>query len=118
MSAIVRRAKAEAVTHRMLPPRRAKMAGYACANPPYVPRPTASYFAFWNVFADDALVTLQSPIVIRPLGEPIGNSNLRVYRTGAEGNARLITGGNDFLKAKLAVAENGDESNEHGDLRC
>ena len=77
----------------------------------------ASHFAFWSVFADDALVTLQSPIVIWPLGEPISNSNLRVYRTGTEGNARLITGGNDFLEAELAVAEDGDKSDEHGDLR-
>jgi hypothetical protein len=30
----------------------------------------------------------------------------------------LLTGGNDLFETKLAVAENSDESNEHGDLRC
>jgi len=76
-----------------------------------------SHFVFRNVFAEHALVALQFPVVIRPLGEPIGNSDLRVYRTGTERDAGLITGGDDFLKAKLAVAENSDKSNEHGDLR-
>jgi hypothetical protein len=28
----------------------------------------------------------------------------------------LLTGGNDFLQAKLAVTENSDESNKHGHL--
>ena len=77
----------------------------------------ALHLVFRNVVAEDALVALQFPFAIRPLGEPIGNSDLRVHRTGSERDAGLITGGDDFLKAKLAVAENSDESNEHGDLR-
>src|SRR3954467_4548183 len=54
--------------------------------------------------------------MIRTLREPVGNTNLRVYRTGSHGDARLLTGGNDFLQAQLAVAENSDKSNKHGDL--
>jgi len=77
----------------------------------------ASHFVFRNVFAEHALVALQFPVAIRPLGEPIGNSDLRVHCTGTERDAGLITGGDDLLKAKLAVAENSDKSNEHGDLR-
>jgi hypothetical protein len=55
--------------------------------------------------------------MIRTIREPVGDSNLPVCLTGRHGDARLITGGNDFLKAELAVAENSDESDEHGDLR-
>jgi hypothetical protein len=77
----------------------------------------ASHLVFRNVVAEDALVALQFPFAIRPLGEPIGNSDLRVHRTGSERDAGLIAGGDDLLKAKLAVAENSDKSNEHGDLR-
>jgi hypothetical protein len=29
----------------------------------------------------------------------------------------LLAGGDNFFEAKLAVTENGDEGNEHGDLR-
>ena len=76
-----------------------------------------SGFVLRNVFPEHAFVALQSPFAIRPLGEPVGNSNLRVHRTGTERDARLITGGDDLLQAKLAVAENSDKSNEHGDLR-
>jgi hypothetical protein len=76
-----------------------------------------SHVVLGRVLAEDALVALQFPFAIRPFGEPIGNSDLCVHRTGTECDARLITGGDDFLKAKLAVAENSDESNEHGDLR-
>jgi hypothetical protein len=75
-----------------------------------------SCFAFGNVFAHDALVTFQAPLVVGAIGEPLGNTNLRVYLTGSHGDARLLTGGNDFLQAKLAVAENRDESNKHWDL--
>jgi hypothetical protein len=70
-----------------------------------------------NVFPEHAFVALQSPFAIRPLGEPVGNSDLRVDRTGAHGDAGLVAGGNDLFETKLAVAENSDESDEHGDLR-
>jgi hypothetical protein len=53
--------------------------------------------------------------MIRTVGEPLGNSNLRIYLTGSHGDARLLTGGNDFLRTQLAVAENSDKSNKHGD---
>src|SRR5947207_1178493 len=76
-----------------------------------------SRFAFGNVFAHDALVPLQLPLVVRTMGEPLGNADLRVDHAGRHGDAGLITGGNDFLQAQLAVAENSDKSNEHGDLR-
>ena len=52
-----------------------------------------------------------------PLASPSANTNLHVYLTGSHGNARLLTGGNDFLQALLAVAENSDKSNKHGGLR-
>jgi hypothetical protein len=51
--------------------------------------------------------------MIRTISEPLGNANLRVYLTGSHGDARLLTGGNDFLQAQLAVAENSDKSNKH-----
>jgi len=78
---------------------------------------TGSGFVLRNVFPEHAFVALQSPFAIRPLGEPVGNSNLRVDRAGAHGDAGLVTGGDDFFETELAVAENGDESDEHGDLR-
>src|SRR4051812_1697492 len=76
-----------------------------------------SRFVFGNVLAHDALVPLQLPLVIRTMGEPLGNADLRVDHACRHGDAGLITGGNDFLQAQLAVAENSDKSNEHGDLR-
>ena len=51
------------------------------------------------------------------MSEPLGNADLRVYLTGCHGDARLLTSGNDFLQAQLTVAEEGDKSNKHGDLR-
>ena len=76
-----------------------------------------SGFVLRNVFPEHALVALQSPFAIRPLGEPVGNSDLRVDRAGAHGDAGLVAGGDDLFETELAVAENGDESDEHGDLR-
>src|SRR5258708_5449305 len=74
-------------------------------------------FVFGNVFAHDAFVTLQFPLVIRTVGEPIGNTDLPVDLTGGHGDARLLTGGNNFLHAELGIAENGDKSNKHDGLR-
>jgi hypothetical protein len=74
-------------------------------------------FVLRNVFSQHAFVARQSPFAIRPLGEPVGNSDLRVDRAGAHGDAGLVTGGDDLFETELAVAENGDESDEHGDLR-
>ena len=76
-----------------------------------------SGFVLRNVFPEYAFVARQSPFAIRPLGEPVGNSDLRVDRAGAHGDAGLVTGGDDLFETELAVAENGDESDEHGDLR-
>ena len=76
-----------------------------------------SGFVLRNVFPEHALVALQSPFAIRPLGEPVGNADLRIDRAGAHGDAGLIAGGDDLFETKLAVAEDGDESDEHGDLR-
>jgi hypothetical protein len=76
-----------------------------------------SRFVFGRVFPEHAFVALQSPIAIRPLGEPVGNPDLRVDRAGAHGDAGLVAGGDDLFETKLAVAENSDESDEHGDLR-
>ena len=73
-----------------------------------------SGFVLRNVFPEYAFVALQSPFAIRPLGEPVGNSDLRVDRAGAHGDAGLVAGGDDFFETKLAVAENSDEGNEHG----
>jgi hypothetical protein len=53
--------------------------------------------------------------VIRTLGEPIGNTDLGVYGAPTHGNAGQLAVGNDFLEAKLRVAEHGDDSDEHGD---
>ena len=76
-----------------------------------------SGFVLRNVFPEHAFVALQSPFAVRPLGEPVGDSDLRVDRAGAHGDAGLVAGGDDLFETKLAVAENGDESDEHGDLR-
>ena len=78
----------------------------------------ASSLVLRHVLAEHAFVALQSPRVIRPLGEPIGDADLRVDRAGAHCDSGLLTGGDDLFEAKLAVAEDSDESNEHGDLRC
>jgi hypothetical protein len=75
-----------------------------------------SCFALGSVFAQDTLVTLQLPLMIRTLGKPVGNTNLRVYLTGSHGDARLLAGGNDFLETELAVTEDSDKSNKHDDL--
>src|SRR3954447_896223 len=80
-------------------------------------RASNSRFVFGNVLAHDALVPLELPLVIRTMGEPLGNADLRMDHAGRHGDAGLITRGNDFLQAQLAVAENSDKSNEHGDLR-
>src|SRR5271169_1770031 len=96
---------------------------YSAGSPPdQKPNPSCegwrtSRLAFGNVFAHDAFVTLQLPLMIRTIGEPIGNPDLPVYLTGGHGDARLLTGGNDFLQAELTVAENSDKSDKHGDLR-
>src|ERR1700674_4192400 len=58
-----------------------------------------SCFVFGNVFAHDALVTFQPPLMIGAIGEPLGNTDLRVDLTGRHGDARLVTIGNDFLHA-------------------
>jgi hypothetical protein len=76
-----------------------------------------SGFVLRRVLPEHAFVALQSPFAIRPLGEPVGNSNLRVDRTRAHGDAGLVAGGDDLFETKLAVAENSDKSDEHGDLR-
>jgi hypothetical protein len=76
----------------------------------------SSGFALGNIFAHDAFVSLQFPLVIRAVGEPFGDADLGMDLAGSHGDARLITGGDDLLQAQRAVAENGDKSNEHGDL--
>ena len=76
-----------------------------------------SGFVLRNVLPEHAFVALQMPFAIRPLGEPVGNADLRVDRAGAHGDAGLVAGGDDLFETKLAVAEDGDESDEHGDLR-
>ena len=77
----------------------------------------ASRFVFGRVLPEHTFVTLQPPFAIRPLGEPVGDSNLRVDRTRAHGDAGLVAGGDDLFETKLAVAENSDKGDEHGDLR-
>jgi hypothetical protein len=47
--------------------------------------------------------------------KPVGDANLRVYLAASHGDARLLTVGNNFLEAKLAVAENGDKCDKHFD---
>ena len=78
---------------------------------------SALRFVLRRILPEHAFVALQSPFAIRPLGEPVGNPDLRVDRAGAHGDAGLVAGGDDLFETKLAVAENGDESDEHGDLR-
>jgi hypothetical protein len=78
---------------------------------------TCLRFVLGRVFSKHAFVALQAPFAIRPLGEPVGNSDLRVDCAGAHGDAGLVAGGDYLFETKLAVAENSDESDEHGDLR-
>jgi hypothetical protein len=73
-----------------------------------------SGFAFGDVFADNALVSLQLPVSIRAVGEPLSNANLPVDLASSHGDARLLTGGYDLLQAELAIAENSHD--KHGDL--
>ena len=89
-------------------------------RPAAAPRISSSFavpgsgFVLRRVLAQHAFVALQSPFAIRPLGEPVGDSDLRVDRAGAHGDAGLVAGGDDLFETELAVAENGDESDEHG----
>ena len=76
-----------------------------------------SSFVLRRVLAEHAFVALQAPFAIRALGEPVGDSDLRVDRAGAHGDAGLVAGGDDLFETKLAVAENSDKGDEHGDLR-
>src|SRR5687768_11954233 len=76
-----------------------------------------SGFVLRNVLPQHAFVALQSPFAIRPLGEPVGDADLRVDRARAHGDAGLVTGGDDLFETKLAVAEDSDKGDEHGDLR-
>lgn len=72
---------------------------------------------FGNVFAQNALVTLQLLFVIRTISEPLGNANLPIYLASSHADARVLTGGDDFFQAQLPVAEYSDKGNKHGDLR-
>jgi hypothetical protein len=76
-----------------------------------------SGFVLRRVLPEHAFVALQAPFAIRALGEPVGDSDLRVDRAGAHGDAGLVAGGDDLFETKLAVAENSDKGDEHGDLR-
>src|SRR5215213_3651079 len=76
-----------------------------------------SGFVLRRVLAEHAFVALQAPFAVRALGEPVGDSDLRVDRAGAHGDAGLVAGGDDLFETKLAVAENSDKGDEHGDLR-
>ena len=78
---------------------------------------TGLRFVFRRVLPEHAFVARQSPFAIRALGEPVGDSNLRVDCTRAHGDAGLLAGGDDLFETKLAVAENSDKGDEHGDLR-
>ena len=69
-----------------------------------------SCVAVGDVCAGDAFVAFQPPLMIRTLGQPFGNADLRMDLTGRHRDARLITGGDDLLQTELAVAENSDES--------
>src|SRR5664279_5561285 len=59
----------------------------------------ASNIALGNVFAHDAFVPLQLPFMVRAIGEPIGNADLPLDRTGRHGDSRLLTIGDDLLQA-------------------
>jgi hypothetical protein len=76
-----------------------------------------SGFVLRRVLPEHAFVALQAPFAIRALGEPVGDADLRVDRAGAHGDAGLVAGGDDLFETKLAVAENSDKGDEHGDLR-
>jgi hypothetical protein len=58
-----------------------------------------SRVVFGCVFAQDALVTFQLPLMIRTIGKPVGYTNLRVCLAGSHGDARLLTVGNNLLQA-------------------
>jgi hypothetical protein len=51
--------------------------------------------------------------MVGTISHPLGDTDLPAYLAGHHGNARLLAGGDDLLKAKLAIAENGDKSNKH-----
>ena len=75
-----------------------------------------SGFVLRNVFPEHAFVALQSPFAIRPLGEPVGDADLRIHCAGAHGDAGLVTRGDDLFHAELSIAEDGDERNKHDGL--
>ena len=83
----------------------------------FEPERADSGLVFRDVGTHDAPVTLELPIVIRAMGEPLGNARLRVYLTAGHRDARLFAIGDDFFQTELtAVAQNGDKGEEHRDL--
>jgi hypothetical protein len=72
-----------------------------------------SGLTFRNIFAKNAFVALQRPRPIRTVLKPLGDARLCMDLTVHHRNAGLIAVGDDLLQADLAVAQHGDESNEH-----
>lgn len=68
-------------------------------SPVYEELASISDFAFGCVGTSDAFVTLQTPLPVGTFGQPLGDADLRVDLTGSHRDARLITGGDDFLNA-------------------
>ena len=73
-----------------------------------------SGLAFWNVFAEHALVAFDPPFPVGAILKPLGDTRLGMNLAIHHGDAGLITVGDDLFQADLAVAQKCDEGNEHG----
>jgi hypothetical protein len=73
-----------------------------------------SGLAFGSVFADNALVALQLPGPVRTILKPLGDARLCMNLALHHGDTGLIAVGDDLFQADLAIAQHGDEGNEHG----
>jgi hypothetical protein len=72
-----------------------------------------SGLVLWRVFAENAFVALQLPRSVWTGLKPLGDASLCMDLTVHHRNTGLIAVGDDLFQADLAVAEQGDEGNEH-----
>jgi hypothetical protein len=61
--------------------------------------------AFWNVFAEYALVALDPPLTVGAILKPLGDTRLGMNLAIHHGDAGLVTVGDNFFQADLAVAQ-------------
>src|SRR5262249_30144876 len=90
----------------------------AIARKPFPARPAeqasvGSGLTFRTIFAINTFIALQRPRPVRSILKPLGDAGLGMDCTIHHRDGRQITVGHDLFHADLAVAQQGDKSNEH-----